>query len=83
MIRTQVSFDIDTYRAAQAEARREGISFAELCRRAIARILAERQAQRKGNGSQTPWMRLAGALSSGDPDASRTVDAVVYGRPEP
>lgn len=30
-----------------------------------------------------PWMRHAGTLASGDRDASRTVNAVVYGRPRP
>ena len=76
MIRTQVSFDEETYRAAQEEAKRRGISFAELCRRAVAHSLRER-------GGDKPWMRFAGAVESGDPTASRTVDEVVYGRHRP
>ena len=76
MVRTQVSFDDDTYREAQREARRQGISFAEFCRRAIAASLTPRRRDR-------PWMRLAGALRSGDRRASRGVDDVVYGRKRP
>jgi hypothetical protein len=76
MIRTQVSFERDTYIAAKREARREGISLAEFCRRAIRRAL-------EGREGGKPWMRFAGSLRSGDADASRTVDEVVYGRAEP
>jgi hypothetical protein len=79
MIRTQVSFDKKTYEAAKEEARKRGISFAELCRRAIARILADGVAKEGGPESSRPWMRLAGLLESRDPEASRSVDAVVYG----
>ncbi len=75
MIRTQVSFDARLYREARKEARRLGISFAEFCRRAIARALAA-----EGPKSGKPWMRFAGIVASGDPDASRSVDDVVYGR---
>ncbi len=76
MIRTQVSLDAQLYKEAKAEARRRGISFAELCRRALARTLRQR-------GGDKPWMRFAGALQSGDPEASRTVDEVVYVRERP
>ncbi len=72
MIRTQVSFDKETYRAARRAAGREGISFAEFCRRAIRRAL-------EGRDGDKPWMRFAGVVRSGDPDASRSVDDVVYG----
>jgi hypothetical protein len=77
MIRTQVSLDATAYREAKLEARRQGISLAEFVRRAIQRALPPR-----GRGGR-PWMRHAGALASGDPDASRSVDQVVYGRPRP
>jgi hypothetical protein len=76
MIRTQVSLDAQLYEEAKAEAKRRGISFAELCRRALARAIRQR-------GGEKPWMRFAGALQSGDPDASRTVDEVVYVRERP
>lgn len=77
MIRTQISLDAAAYRAAKAQARRQGISLAEFMRRAVASALArEREDSR-------PWMRLAGSVSSGDPRASQTVNDVVYGRPRP
>ena len=76
MIRTQVSLDERLYNDAKKEARRLGISFAELCRRALAQILA-------GRDLKEPWMRYAGAVESGDPQASRSVDDVVYGRRKP
>ena len=76
MTRTQVSFDDAMYGAAKREARRQGISFAELCRRSIARVLGERL-------KEAPWMRYAGIMDSGDPNASRSVNEVVYGRRRP
>lgn len=76
MIRTQVSLQKDLYRNAQKEAKRRGISFAELCRRALRAMVGE-------NGKEQPWMRFAGCLDSGDPRASQTVDEVVYGRERP
>jgi len=77
MIRTQISLDEQAYRAAKAEARRQGISLAEFLRRAVRLALPAR------GKSDRPWMRYAGAVASGDPDASQSVDAVVYGRPRP
>jgi hypothetical protein len=77
MIRTQVSLDKDLYRAARKEAKRRGISFAELCRRALARIVAP------GEEHEEPWMRYLGCLDSGDPRSSQTVDEVVYDRERP
>jgi hypothetical protein len=77
MIRTQISLDEHAYRAAKAVAKHEGISLAEFLRRAVAASLS-------GRGSpKQPWMRHAGALSSGDRDASVSVDEIVYGRPRP
>ncbi len=77
MIRTQISLEERAYREAKAEAKREGISLAEFLRRAVAVALGGRRSGGKA------WMRHAGALSSGDPDASVSVDAVVYDRPRP
>jgi hypothetical protein len=77
MIRTQVSLDKDLYRAARKEAKRRGISFAELCRRALARIVTP------GEGREEPWMRYVGSLDTGDPRSSQTVDEVVYDRERP
>lgn len=76
MIRTQISLDEQMYREAQAEASRRGISFAELCRRALAQALRHREGDK-------PWLRFAGALESRDENASRSVDAVVYDRHRP
>lgn len=76
MVRTQISLDPTTYDRAKEEARRKGISFAELVRRCLAEGLGPRD-------SNQPWMSLAGSLESGDPDASTSVDEVVYGRKRP
>ncbi len=75
MIRTQISLDEEAYREAKAEARRQGVSLAELLRRALRLALPA--------GNDRPWMRYAGAVASGDPNASATVDDVVYGRGRP
>ena len=77
VIRTQISLDEKAYREAKAEARRQGISLAEFLRRAV------RLALPAGDRGERPWMRYGGAVASGDPEASQTVDAVVYGRPRP
>lgn len=77
MVRTQISLDERAYRSAKAQARREGISLAEFLRRALARALTEAAPDKR------PWMRHAGSLASGDPDASATVNDVVYGRGRP
>jgi hypothetical protein len=77
MIRTQISLDERAYRDAKAEAKREGISLAAFLRRAVAAALSGRAPAKQ------PWMRHAGSLASGDPDASTTVDDVVYNRPRP
>ncbi|MBI3048450.1 MAG: CopG family transcriptional regulator [Acidobacteria bacterium] len=77
MIRTQVSLGEREYRDAKAEAARQGISLAEFLRRAVGAALLERRSSRR------PWMRHAGSLASGDPQASVSVDEVVYGRGRP
>jgi hypothetical protein len=73
MIRTQISLDETAYREAKAEARRQGISLAEFPRRAVRLALPPR------GRTDRPWMRHAGAVASGDPDASRSVVAETYG----
>jgi hypothetical protein len=77
MIRTQISLEATAYRDAKAEAVRQGVSLAEFLRRAVATALGPRRS------GDRPWMRYAGALSSGDPQASTTVDEIVYGRGRP
>lgn len=73
MIRTQISLDAEVYEHAKEEARRRGISFAELVRRSLAQTLGPR-------GDRRAWMRYAGSVESGDPRSSATVDEVVYGK---
>ena len=77
MIRTQVSFDAEMYDEARSEARRQGVSFAELCRRAVSQLLRQRQERDR------PWMGFAGTIDADAPDASQSVDEVVYGRERP
>jgi hypothetical protein len=71
MIRTQVSLSKSDYAAAKNEARRLGISLAELLRRSIRTVLPADEAR--------PWMRYAGMVESGDPRSSQHVDDVIYG----
>jgi hypothetical protein len=71
MIRTQVSLTESEYKAAKAEAARLGISLAELLRRSLQNLLPADE--------KRPWMRYAGMIESGDPDASQKVDQIVYG----
>ncbi len=71
MIRTQISLPEPEYKEAKQEARRLGISLAELLRRSLRTLLPV--------DTSKPWMRYAGMVESGDPDSSRHVDDVVYG----
>lgn len=76
MVRTQISFEEDLYRDARAEARRLGISLAELCRRALRQVMPAGSA-RPGK----PWMRFSGIVKGGHRDSSRKakIDRTVYG----
>ena len=71
MVRTQISLSEEEYRAAKAEARRRGISLAELLRQSLRSVLPADE--------NKPWMRLAGFVESGDPHSSQRIDEVVYG----
>ena len=71
MVRTQISLSEEEYEAAKAEARRCGISLAELLRRSLRSMLPA--------DDEKPWMRLAGMVESGDPSSSQRIDEVVYG----
>jgi hypothetical protein len=75
VIRTQFSLDKQAHHAAKIEARRQGISLAEFLRRAVAVALGRRAS------GPARWMRHAGTLTSGDPDASVSVNQIVYRRP--
>ena len=72
MVRTQISLTTEEYEAAKGEARRLGISLAELLRRSLRSVLRVDE--------ERPWMRYAGSIESGDPSASQSIDDVVYGR---
>jgi hypothetical protein len=72
MIRTQISLSEEEYETAKLEAARLGISLAELLRRWLRSVIPVDQSK--------PWMRYAGMVESGDPESSRRIDDVVYGR---
>jgi hypothetical protein len=72
MIRTQVGLPELEYRAAKREARRLGISLAELLRRSLRTLIPADDSR--------PWMRYAGMVETGDPRSSRRIDDVVYGQ---
>jgi hypothetical protein len=74
MIRTQISLSQEEYDAAKREARRLGISLAELLRRSLRTLLPVDESK--------PWMRYAGMVESGDSESSRNVDEVIYGQEE-
>jgi hypothetical protein len=72
IVRRQISFDANLYSQAQASAKRRGISFAVLCRRAVVEVIARESPDR-------PWMSFAGVFEGSEGD-SRSVDSVVYDR---
>ncbi|HEX9700980.1 MAG TPA: ribbon-helix-helix protein, CopG family [Acidobacteriota bacterium] len=72
MIRTQISLSEEEYEAAKREARRLGISLAELLRRSLRPLLPADESK--------PWMRYAGLIESGDPSSSQKIDDVIYGQ---
>lgn len=72
MLRTQISLSEEEYDAAKREAARLGISLAELLRRSLRSVIPVDKSK--------PWMRYAGMVESGDPQSSRRIDDIVYGR---
>jgi hypothetical protein len=71
MIRTQISLTEREYAAAKREARRLGISLAEVLRRSLRSLLPADESR--------PWMRYAGMIETGRSDSSLRIDEVVYG----
>ena len=71
MIRTQISLSQMEYDAAKREARRLGISMAELLRRSLRTVLPADPSK--------PWMRYAGMIETGDSSSSQKIDDIVYG----
>ncbi len=74
MIRTQISLNEAEYEMAKAEAKRLGVSLAELLRRALRLLIPPRK--------DKPWMRFAGMVASGDPQSSQKIDEIIYGHKE-
>ncbi|MCX8102842.1 MAG: CopG family transcriptional regulator [Candidatus Bipolaricaulota bacterium] len=72
MVRTQISLTEEEYRAAKREARRLGISLAELLCRSLRSLLSVDESK--------PWMRYAGMIETGDKTSSQRIDEVVYGQ---
>lgn len=72
MIRTQISLSDEEYDAAKREAARLGVSLAELLRRSLRSVIPVDQSK--------PWMRYVGMVESGDPESSRHIDDIIYGR---
>jgi hypothetical protein len=71
MVRTQISLHESDYRAAKREAKRLGISLAELLRRSLRQALPVDESK--------PWMKMAGMFHGDDPHISQKVDEIVYG----
>jgi len=71
MIRTQISLTEAEYAAAKREARRLGLSLAELLRRSLRTMLPADESK--------PWMRYAGMVETSDPKSSQRIDEIVYG----
>ena len=71
MARVRISLIGREMRAARAEAKRLGISVAELLRRSLRTLLPAEETK--------PWMRYAGLVQSGDASSSQRLDALVYG----
>jgi len=72
MIRTQISLSKEEYHAARREARRLGISLAELLRRSLRSVLPVDETK--------PWMRFSGMVETGDARSSQHIDDVIYGQ---
>jgi hypothetical protein len=72
MIRTQISLSAAEYKAAKQEAKRLGLSLAELFRRSLRAALTVDES--------APWMRYAGMVASGDSRSSQRIDDVIYGQ---
>jgi len=72
MIRTQISLSEEEYGAARCEAKRLGISLAELLRRSLREVLSA--------DTSKPWIRYAGMVETGDAHSSQRIDIVVYGQ---
>jgi hypothetical protein len=71
MIRTQISLSALEYNLVKKEAKRSGLSIAELLRRSLRTMLPV--------NPKKPWMQFAGLVSSGNPNSSTEIDDIIYG----
>ena len=71
MKRTQISLSEEEYLLAKKEAKRRGISLAELLRQGIRAMLPIQK--------EKSWMRYRGFVETGNPDANQSIDDIVYG----
>lgn len=71
VIKVEISLSEEEYAAAKQEAAKLGVSLSELFRRSLRPL-------QPVDGSK-PWMRYAGMVETGDPNASAKIDEVVYG----
>ena len=74
MKRTQISLSEEEYRLAKEEAKRRGISLAELFRQSLRNVLPLNEGK--------AWMRYCGFIDSGDENSSAFIDETVYGHKE-
>lgn len=72
MIRTQISLSEKEYDLAKIEAKKQGISLAELMRRSLRSILP--------NDNKKPWMRYCGFIESQNSKSSQQIDDLIYGQ---
>jgi hypothetical protein len=70
MVRMQISFDEQEYMLAREQAKKLGISVAELLRRAVRDALPLE--------ANSTWMSYASLVDSGDSRSSQSIDEVVY-----
>lgn len=71
MIRTQISLNATEYSLLKKEAKKSGVSIAEILRRSLRKMFPV--------DSQKPWMQYAGMVATGNPDSSRQIDDLIYG----
>lgn len=71
MIRTQISLNQLEYALLKKEAKRSGLSIAEIFRRSLRTMLPV--------DSKKPWMRFAGLITSANPNSSIEIDDLIYG----
>ncbi|OGQ07750.1 MAG: hypothetical protein A3G32_03135 [Deltaproteobacteria bacterium RIFCSPLOWO2_12_FULL_40_28] len=72
MMRTQISLNKEEYQMAKIEAKRQGLSLAELLRRSLRNFLPI--------SKNKPWMKFVGFVESGNSCSSQNIDNIIYGQ---